>query len=410
LYGTGNFTYGYFGGMLDAATGLLYVGNGQYYDPATGRFLTRNVNPDSTNPYVPWNPIGAIVGPLGLIALVFGRRKKGSKAGTLLVLLLIIMTVSMTLVACGGGEGNGQQEDQSLPAVPNTSANQNSVDTGPGTNTGSGISSSGSGIGTPTITCTFTPFPTSTSTPIPTPTPTSTSTPTPINCDGISDIRARNACRTYLALRDHSGWWNGNQPGNLTPQAFAGLLLRMEFSDSGGTGFNLVDHSIQQETVVRKFYSHCYAWQDSKCDSREAKDMFIFIGTQQLLEIGGRVYLKMNPTDTSTIIAAKWKFDPAWSTADFESVFLNPPGSWRGVGPQEWVTDQRAPTGQSFVYTAPLDWGNISMYKHYDEAMRLLRDHWKNSEGLAEWQFYIRRGGGNTATIVTLSQRNYWNR
>ena len=25
---------------MDAATGLLYVGNGQYYDPATGRFLT----------------------------------------------------------------------------------------------------------------------------------------------------------------------------------------------------------------------------------------------------------------------------------------------------------------------------------------------------------------------------------
>ena len=29
-YGTGNFTFGYFGGVMDAATGLLYVGNGQY--------------------------------------------------------------------------------------------------------------------------------------------------------------------------------------------------------------------------------------------------------------------------------------------------------------------------------------------------------------------------------------------
>jgi len=29
-YGTGNFTYGYFGGVMDAATGLLYVGYGQY--------------------------------------------------------------------------------------------------------------------------------------------------------------------------------------------------------------------------------------------------------------------------------------------------------------------------------------------------------------------------------------------
>ena len=32
---------GYFGGMLDAATGLIYLGNGQYWDPETGRFLTR---------------------------------------------------------------------------------------------------------------------------------------------------------------------------------------------------------------------------------------------------------------------------------------------------------------------------------------------------------------------------------
>ncbi|HKJ38570.1 MAG TPA: SBBP repeat-containing protein [Anaerolineales bacterium] len=101
-YGTGNFSFGYLGGVLDATTGLLYVGNGQYYDPATGRFLTRNVNPNSTNPYVPWNPIGAILGPLGLIALVFGKRKKGSKAGTFLVLLLVIVTVGMTLTACGG--------------------------------------------------------------------------------------------------------------------------------------------------------------------------------------------------------------------------------------------------------------------------------------------------------------------
>lgn len=30
LNGTGNFTFGYIGGILDATTGLLYVGNGQY--------------------------------------------------------------------------------------------------------------------------------------------------------------------------------------------------------------------------------------------------------------------------------------------------------------------------------------------------------------------------------------------
>jgi len=104
---------------MDAATGLLYVGNGQYYDPATGRFLTRDAKPDNTNPYVPWNPIGAIVGPLGLIALVFGRRKKGSKVGTFLVLLLVVGSVGMTLSACGGGSGGTTPP----PAIPPTDSN-----------------------------------------------------------------------------------------------------------------------------------------------------------------------------------------------------------------------------------------------------------------------------------------------
>jgi RHS repeat-associated protein len=113
-HGTGNFTFGYFGGVMDAATGLLYVGNGQYYDPSTGRFLTRNANPNSPNPYVPWNPIGAILGPLGLIALVFGRRKKGSKAGTFLVLLLVVGSVGMTLAACGPIP----DQDTPIPPIP----------------------------------------------------------------------------------------------------------------------------------------------------------------------------------------------------------------------------------------------------------------------------------------------------
>lgn len=47
-YGTGNFTFGYFGGVIDAATGFLYVGNGQYYDPETGRFLNRDAKLNNT--------------------------------------------------------------------------------------------------------------------------------------------------------------------------------------------------------------------------------------------------------------------------------------------------------------------------------------------------------------------------
>ena len=100
LNGTGNFAFGYFGGVLDAATGLIYVGNGQYYDPQTGRFLTRDARPNNTNPYVPWDPSGAIIAPLGIVALFAGRKKKGSKVGTFLVLLLVLGSVGMTLAAC----------------------------------------------------------------------------------------------------------------------------------------------------------------------------------------------------------------------------------------------------------------------------------------------------------------------
>lgn len=92
-------TYGYFGEMLDAVTGLLYVGNGQYYAPATGRFLTREVYPNSANPYAPWNPIGAIVGPLGGICfplLEYDRDFALHEDGSLLILLRHLLS-SFTL-------------------------------------------------------------------------------------------------------------------------------------------------------------------------------------------------------------------------------------------------------------------------------------------------------------------------
>jgi RHS repeat-associated protein len=103
LHGTGNFSFGYLGGVLDAATGLLYVGNGQYYDPQTGRFLTRDVQPNSPNPYVPWNPIGAIVGPLGLIFLIASRRKKGGKANPYLLMFVMLVVLPVGIgIACNG--------------------------------------------------------------------------------------------------------------------------------------------------------------------------------------------------------------------------------------------------------------------------------------------------------------------
>lgn len=69
----GSLAWGYFGGLADAATGLIYMGDEQYYDPSTGRFLTRQ--PVRLNPYVPWggDPAGALLGPLTLLVLLHKR-------------------------------------------------------------------------------------------------------------------------------------------------------------------------------------------------------------------------------------------------------------------------------------------------------------------------------------------------
>jgi RHS repeat-associated protein len=100
-YGTGNFQLGYFGGVMDGATGLLYVGNGQYYDPATGRFLTRDAKPNQSNPYTPFDPMGALFAPLGVVALVYGGKRKGGRWAVLLVILSFVVVTGLTLSACG---------------------------------------------------------------------------------------------------------------------------------------------------------------------------------------------------------------------------------------------------------------------------------------------------------------------
>jgi hypothetical protein len=236
--------------------------------------------------------------------------------------------------------------------------------------------------------------------------------PEPIACDSLPNSRSRNVCKTYLALRDHQGWWssgpwNGNRSGTLSPQAFAGLLLRMEFNGFGGTGFNNVDFNIQQETVVRNFYAHCSYWAGNTCDTKSANDIFIFLGAKRLLD-DLRPGLVLPENADSNRIAAVWRNDPKYSNANFEFGFLCPKTEWLdGVGKLEYV-----PELEKSVYTAPIDWGNISMIsdsRKYQEAYRLINgENYDKAEGLAENQFFIVRGGGDSATIQTLTQRRYW--
>jgi len=108
-----NIGMSYISALADFATGLIYVGNGQYFDPETGRFLTRGVNPNSPNPYVPWDPMMTILGPLGLVSANYARKRIKRVAavgflalfleacGRILLIVAVIILVAITLNACG---------------------------------------------------------------------------------------------------------------------------------------------------------------------------------------------------------------------------------------------------------------------------------------------------------------------
>ncbi|MBI9051628.1 MAG: hypothetical protein JEZ00_19550 [Anaerolineaceae bacterium] len=103
IYGSGMLNLGYLGGVYDAGTGLIYMGNGQYYDPSTGRFLTRGAQQDQSNPYTPWNsdPAGMLIAPLALLALVFGRKKIRTKFDNFTIMLILVITSSASFYVIG---------------------------------------------------------------------------------------------------------------------------------------------------------------------------------------------------------------------------------------------------------------------------------------------------------------------
>jgi RHS repeat-associated protein len=196
INGKGNLTFGYFGGIMDTATGLLYVGNGQYYDPSTGRFLNHNA-PDPTNPYVPWNTnsSGALIAPLAVLAMIYSRKKgKRSKWDNLIILLVLTMAVSMSLNACSTTIGQTTVTVTPIPQTPNYTVT----------------------VTTPTQTSTYiatpkgTPLPTVTSTACP-PTPT----PLPTVYDGTGQGSTYWFGKQFYNMldADKSGFWQNLIPG-----------------------------------------------------------------------------------------------------------------------------------------------------------------------------------------------------
>lgn len=174
-FGDGNFTWGYFGGLMDAATGLLYIGNGQYYDPDTGRFLTRGANPNSPNPYVPWNgdPAGALLAPMGLLAFVYRGRRTRNKWNMLIVLIVLGMSVSLALSACESGTSTPPPQVEPPQIEP--SQTPPPQDVGGAGNAGyedASVALAPVVVPSLTVTCTATP------TSVSNPTPTSTGSPT----------------------------------------------------------------------------------------------------------------------------------------------------------------------------------------------------------------------------------------
>ena len=115
-YGSGGIDFGYLGGMYDDATGLIYLGSGQYYDPVTGRMLTRGAG--QSNPYKPgaYDPAGVMVAPLAMLGLVLGRKKKRGKWDSLIVLLVVCVVVGMSLSACT--QQNQEGTDATATSLP----------------------------------------------------------------------------------------------------------------------------------------------------------------------------------------------------------------------------------------------------------------------------------------------------
>jgi RHS repeat-associated protein len=244
-YGAGNFAFGYYGGVMDAATGLLYVGNGQYYDPATGRFLTRDAKSKQDNPYTPFDPMGALFAPLGLVALVYSNRKKGSKWVILLVILSFAVVTGMTLSGCGLGDDATPTETPTQPPSETPSPN------GPGNDSGDTTSNPGTPTSMPETPC----LPeTSTST------PSNTYRLTGIDWEGtglvqfLGNLMSESSKQAVLLALDMIQRASGKTPDGVSHWISNNGIRVYGVEGDGRIGGNSVDGSVQLNSANTTAY------------------------------------------------------------------------------------------------------------------------------------------------------------
>jgi RHS repeat-associated protein len=232
-YGSGTFAFGYFGGLMDAATGLLYVGDGQYYDPSTGRFLTRGARPNSPNPYLPFDPTGALFLPLALVSLLYGRKRRKSKWDILVIVTLLSLSAGMGVAACQFTTNGYDVTATPSPTQPNTY----NVTATPTTIPSSTPAPSNTPLPTITATCTLTPSPT------PTPTPKDIATMPFPGGQAYDEYGAwGKTTQKYKEIRD---WMIGNASGDLEP-----------IPDSSGYGLRFKDSVLLTIIVTIEFRSY----------------------------------------------------------------------------------------------------------------------------------------------------------
>ncbi len=220
-YGTGNFQFGYFGGIMDTATGLLYVGNSQYYDPETGRFLTRDARPGQNNPYTPVDPTGGLLVPLMLLSLVYARKKSRGKWDTLVILLVLGVSVGMSLAACGS-PGTPKPETLNLHITVTPTATKVQATTGAGQDLGTHATSTEFPADSPTLCVELTVTLTRT------PTPGLTQPTRPVGLGPAYDDVWMTYSNLWNKQDEEAWWWKDGNVRRFTPLDFMDRLLQFE--------------------------------------------------------------------------------------------------------------------------------------------------------------------------------------